>query len=83
MRRKRVKRRSALRRDAKAQSVAASGETTLHTAAEVPFDPNARPIWKIITEIGASVPDEEWAKVPTDAARNLDHYLYGHKKNPA
>ena len=41
---------------------------------------SAKPIWEIAAEIGASVPDEEWAKVPRDAAKNLDHYLYGAPK---
>ena len=45
------------------------------------FDPSAKPIWEIIEEIGAAVPAEEWDKVPTDGARNLDHYLYGHAKH--
>ena len=55
---------------------------TIQAAGEAPFDPEARPIWEVISEIGASVPDEEWAKVPTDLARNLDHYLYGVPKQP-
>jgi len=41
------------------------------------YDPNARPIEDIITEIMADVPKEEWANVPKDLAENLDHYLYG------
>jgi hypothetical protein len=36
----------------------------------------AKPIWEVILELSASVPKEEWAKVPTDGARNLHHYLY-------
>ena len=40
----------------------------------------AKPIWEVALEIGASVPEEEWAKVPTDGARNLHHYLYGAPK---
>ena len=47
-------------------------------AARRPASP--RPIWEVIEKIGASVPKEEWAKVPTDASKNLDHYLYGHPK---
>jgi hypothetical protein len=35
------------------------------------------PIWKAIAEIGQKVPDQDWAKVPPDLAKNLDHYLYG------
>ncbi|MDA1142205.1 MAG: NACHT domain-containing protein [Planctomycetota bacterium] len=47
----------------------------------LPFESAARPIWEIATEIGASVPEEEWARVPADAAKNLDHYLYGSRKS--
>ena len=47
---------------------------------DVPFEPNARPIWEVIDEIGASVPAGDWDKVPTDGAQNLNHYLYGHAK---
>ncbi len=38
------------------------------------------PIWEIIENIGKSVPDEEWARVPSDLSKNLDHYLYGAPK---
>jgi hypothetical protein len=38
------------------------------------FDPNAQPIWELAAEISAQVPDEEWAKLPTDLARNFDQY---------
>jgi hypothetical protein len=41
---------------------------------------SARPLWQRVVEIGASVPDEDWAKVPTDLSKNLDHYLYGSPK---
>lgn len=47
---------------------------------EVPYDETTRPIWEIIEEIGESVPGEEWAKVPNDLSKNLDHYLYGKPK---
>ena len=43
--------------------------------------PPRRPIWEIALEIGASVPESEWAKVPTDLGKNLDHYLYGAPKS--
>ena len=38
------------------------------------FDPEARPIWEIAAEISAQIPDSEWAKVPTDLAKNFDKY---------
>ncbi|NEQ97239.1 MAG: hypothetical protein F6K30_11030 [Cyanothece sp. SIO2G6] len=40
----------------------------------VTYDPNAIPIWELVAQISATVPDEEWAKLPTDLARNFDHY---------
>jgi len=44
---------------------------------EAEYDVNARPYWEEVLEIGASVPMEEWEKVPADLSKNLDHYLYG------
>jgi len=47
-----------------------------------PVAPNKddRSIWQVIREITADVPDEEWAKLPTDGAEQHDHYLYGSPK---
>ncbi len=39
-----------------------------------------KPLWMRIVEIGASVPREAWAGVPSDSSVNLDHYLYGAPK---
>jgi hypothetical protein len=39
-----------------------------------------RPIWEVAMELGASVPESDWAKVPRDLSKNLDHYLYGAPK---
>ncbi|GAH02799.1 unnamed protein product, partial [marine sediment metagenome] len=36
------------------------------------FDPNVRPIWEQIAEIGAKIPPEEWAKVPDSTALDSD-----------
>ncbi len=47
---------------------------------DLEYDPTARPIWEEVLEIGASIPPEEWDKVPTDLSKNLDHYLYGAPK---
>ena len=44
------------------------------------YDPTAKPIWEIAEEIAATVPDSEWAKVPPDLSKNVDHYLYGAPK---
>jgi antitoxin (DNA-binding transcriptional repressor) of toxin-antitoxin stability system len=30
--------------------------------------------------IAQEVPDEEWERIPSDLAKNLDHYLYGTSK---
>jgi hypothetical protein len=48
----------------------------VHTAQE-------RPIWEVIVEIGAQIPDEVWAAVPDDASINYKHYLYGAPKKQA
>lgn len=48
-----------------------------HSLNPIRFDPDVTPIWEEISKIGASIPEEEWQKVPTDLAANLDHYLYG------
>ena len=41
------------------------------------YDDSAPPIWQSVIDLGASLPAEEWDRVPTDLASNLDHYLYG------
>jgi hypothetical protein len=33
--------------------------------------------WEVPLQIGASIPEAEWSKVPPDLAANIDHYLYG------
>ena len=58
-----------------------AGESTcdvpgVHTAQK-------RPIWEVIVEIGAQIPDEVWATVPDDASINYKHYLYGAPKKQA
>ena len=35
---------------------------------------------RIFAAIAEDVPDEDWARVPTDLSENLDHYLYGTSK---
>ena len=39
--------------------------------------PDYRPIWEEIADIVKDIPPEELAKLPTDLAKNYDHYLYG------
>lgn len=38
------------------------------------------PVWEAIVNLGHQVPEEEWAQIPNDLARNVDHYLYGSPK---
>ncbi len=37
-------------------------------------------LWDEVDKLRAQVPPEEWDKLPTDLAKNVDHYLYRHKK---
>lgn len=39
-----------------------------------------RPTWEVVAKIGAQIPDEEWAKVPSDGSINYKYYLYGSPK---
>jgi hypothetical protein len=36
---------------------------------------------QFVDEISAQIPNEEWAKLPKDLSKNLDHYLYGAPKD--
>ena len=40
----------------------------------------APPLDQTFAAIAKDVPKEEWEHVPTDLAKNLDHYLYGSSK---
>ena len=52
------------------------------TLSELSFDPDAPPIWKLVAEISAEVPKEEWKKLPTDLARRFDYYQkQGHEQD--
>ncbi len=51
-------------------------ETTRENKSEQPVEVQV-PFWKIVVDLGAQIPDEEWAKIPNDASVNLDRYLYG------
>ena len=44
------------------------------------FEAKVKPFWERLVEIGRQVPDEEWAKLPTDFSRNFEHYMYGAEK---
>lgn len=54
---------------------------TNQSAESSPQAPKKRPIWEVVAEIGAQIPDEEWAKVPDDGSMNYKHYLYSVPKN--
>ncbi|MEI9979386.1 MAG: type II toxin-antitoxin system ParD family antitoxin [Edaphobacter sp.] len=43
-------------------------------------DAEGRPVWETIAGLGQEVSQEEWAQVPSDLARDLDHHLYGAAK---
>lgn len=55
-------------------------EIRLQAPGETAFVEDARPIWEVASELGAALPDEAWAGVPTDLSKNVDHYLYGAPK---
>ncbi|HUT53828.1 MAG TPA: hypothetical protein VM658_10595 [bacterium] len=67
--------------EGKLRRIIAVEQMIIHQGNGDVFDASARPIWEVVSEIGASVPEEEWAKVPTDLSKNLDHYLYGAPKD--
>jgi hypothetical protein len=35
---------------------------------------------EIVSEATRRVPERDWAQLPTDLSKNVDHYLYGSKK---
>jgi hypothetical protein len=37
-------------------------------------------ILEIVSAASREVPDSDWKRLPTDLAKNVDHYLYGTKK---
>jgi hypothetical protein len=39
------------------------------------------PIWERLVSIGTAAPNDAWETVPTDLSANVDHYLYGGKKD--
>ena len=36
-----------------------------------------RTFWDDLADIGRRIPEEELAKLPTDLAKNFDHYAHG------
>jgi Arc/MetJ-type ribon-helix-helix transcriptional regulator len=39
-----------------------------------------KPIWEVFQELSASVPDEDWDRLPPDLSAEHDHYIYGTPK---
>lgn len=62
------------------KSISKIKELTIQTAGELTFNAQARPVWEVVAELGTKISDQEWAKVPSDAARQVEHYLYGAPK---
>jgi type I restriction enzyme, S subunit len=38
------------------------------------YDPDAPPIWELVAQISAQIPDGEWKKLPTDLSKRFDEY---------
>jgi len=47
------------------------------------YDSMSKPIWDVFDEILKSVPKEDLDKLPSDAAEQHDHYIYGTSKKKA
>ncbi len=41
-----------------------------------------KPIWEVADDIRKNIPAEEWAKLPADGARQIEHYIYGSPTRP-
>jgi hypothetical protein len=81
-RRVRLKGSAEVTREGKVKRIACVESLAIEPAEVVQPVSDGKPLWQAIVELGESVPEEEWAKVPTDGARNLHHYLYGAPKVP-
>ncbi len=55
-------------------------EMRFQPAGEPSYDPTARPIEDVLTELAGEIPEEAWSRLPQDLTDNLDHYLYGTPK---
>ena len=49
---------------------------------EIKNSENAKSLIDFVFRIAKAVPDSEWARLPADLSKNVDHYLYGTKKTP-
>lgn len=66
------------------QGTAGSAKATepLDDTAPEEAETDNMPFWEEIEELRKTVPAEEWAKLPVDGSRQLDHYIYGSPKRP-
>ena len=51
-----------------------ANDREIPTTSSFKYDSKARPIWESAAEISTQIPDSEWAKLPTDLAKNFDKY---------
>ena len=70
--------RAEFQRTGKIKRIVSLKNLTVKPALEKRAKKESKPFWQWAVELGESIPAEEWAKVPTDGAANLDHYLYSH-----
>jgi hypothetical protein len=42
---------------------------------------NNRSILEIVAEATKDIPEEDWERFPADFSKNIDHYLYGTKRD--
>ena len=52
-------------------------QLSMQAPGEEAFDAAAAPIWEVVAEISAVVPDDGWANEPRDVSKRVHHYLYG------
>lgn len=60
--------------------IVAPAEDAPTPADVLPSEPDTRPLWEIIAELGEQIPAEERPRVPHDGSKNYKHYLHGARK---
>lgn len=45
------------------------------------LDLATKPLWEVVSEIGAEIKQEDWDRFPSDFSKNVDQYLYGNQKD--
>ena len=58
-------------------------ERDLHDLEEPPLGSGTEPFWKSFTRDLHALPDAVFERLPTDAASEHDHYIYGTPKRDA